>query len=191
MRSPLPTTSGSCRRTARRNGSIAFAKGAKAEGFKVIIAGAGGAAHLPGMTASMTALRCSACRSNPKRCPASNLALFDRADASGRAGRHAGDRQVRRDQRRAARRQRAGGFPTPHWRRGWRRGASSRPTRWPIARRTKRDRTKRAARQRCHHRHPWRRAARRMLALAAARLGFNATCSVPIRIRRRSMWCGA
>jgi 5-(carboxyamino)imidazole ribonucleotide mutase len=34
----------------------AFARGAKAEGFKVIIAGAGGAAHLPGMTASMTTL---------------------------------------------------------------------------------------------------------------------------------------
>jgi 5-(carboxyamino)imidazole ribonucleotide mutase len=34
----------------------AFAKGAKARGIKVIIAGAGGAAHLPGMTASMTAL---------------------------------------------------------------------------------------------------------------------------------------
>jgi 5-(carboxyamino)imidazole ribonucleotide mutase len=34
----------------------AFAKGAKASGFKVIIAGAGGAAHLPGMTASMTEL---------------------------------------------------------------------------------------------------------------------------------------
>jgi 5-(carboxyamino)imidazole ribonucleotide mutase len=33
-----------------------FAKGAKAEGFSVIIAGAGGAAHLPGMTASMTSL---------------------------------------------------------------------------------------------------------------------------------------
>ncbi|MFA7305567.1 MAG: 5-(carboxyamino)imidazole ribonucleotide mutase [Hyphomicrobium sp.] len=33
-----------------------FAKGAKAAGLKVIIAGAGGAAHLPGMTASMTAL---------------------------------------------------------------------------------------------------------------------------------------
>ena len=33
-----------------------FARGAKAEGFKVIIAGAGGAAHLPGMTASMTVL---------------------------------------------------------------------------------------------------------------------------------------
>src|SRR6266513_1393776 len=35
---------------------FAFARGAKAEGFKVIIAGAGGAAHLPGMTASMTSL---------------------------------------------------------------------------------------------------------------------------------------
>jgi len=33
-----------------------FAKGAKAEGFKVIIAAAGGAAHLPGMTASLTPL---------------------------------------------------------------------------------------------------------------------------------------
>jgi 5-(carboxyamino)imidazole ribonucleotide mutase len=34
----------------------AFAKGAKAAGFKIIIAGAGGAAHLPGMTASLTSL---------------------------------------------------------------------------------------------------------------------------------------
>jgi 5-(carboxyamino)imidazole ribonucleotide mutase len=35
---------------------FAFAKVAKAEGFKIIIAGAGGAAHLPGMTASLTEL---------------------------------------------------------------------------------------------------------------------------------------
>jgi 5-(carboxyamino)imidazole ribonucleotide mutase len=34
----------------------AFAKGAKGEGFKVVIAGAGGAAHLPGMTAALTPL---------------------------------------------------------------------------------------------------------------------------------------
>ena len=34
----------------------AFAHGARAAGFRVIIAGAGGAAHLPGMTAAMTAL---------------------------------------------------------------------------------------------------------------------------------------
>jgi len=35
---------------------VAFAKGAKSAGHKVIIAGAGGAAHLPGMTAALTAL---------------------------------------------------------------------------------------------------------------------------------------
>lgn len=35
---------------------VAFAKGAADHGFQVIIAGAGGAAHLPGMVASMTVL---------------------------------------------------------------------------------------------------------------------------------------
>ncbi len=35
---------------------FAFAKGAAARGVKVIIAGAGGAAHLPGMVASLTTL---------------------------------------------------------------------------------------------------------------------------------------
>lgn len=35
---------------------VSFAKGAVDAGFKVIIAGAGGAAHLPGMAASMTRL---------------------------------------------------------------------------------------------------------------------------------------
>lgn len=35
---------------------VTFAKGARADGFKVVIAGAGGAAHLPGMTAAMTTL---------------------------------------------------------------------------------------------------------------------------------------
>jgi 5-(carboxyamino)imidazole ribonucleotide mutase len=33
-----------------------FATSAKSKGFKIIIAGAGGAAHLPGMTAAMTPL---------------------------------------------------------------------------------------------------------------------------------------
>ena len=33
-----------------------FARNARAEGFQVVIAGAGGAAHLPGMTASLTDL---------------------------------------------------------------------------------------------------------------------------------------
>src|SRR3982750_4840902 len=35
---------------------FAFAKGAKGAGYKVIIAGAGGAAHLPGMAAALTEL---------------------------------------------------------------------------------------------------------------------------------------
>ena len=35
---------------------VTFAKGAHLEGFKVVIAGAGGAAHLPGMVAAMTHL---------------------------------------------------------------------------------------------------------------------------------------
>jgi 5-(carboxyamino)imidazole ribonucleotide mutase len=44
----------SAHRTPER--MYSFAKGAKAAGFQVIIAGAGGAAHLPGMTASLTDL---------------------------------------------------------------------------------------------------------------------------------------
>lgn len=35
---------------------VQFAKGARARGYRIVIAGAGGAAHLPGMAASMTSL---------------------------------------------------------------------------------------------------------------------------------------
>jgi 5-(carboxyamino)imidazole ribonucleotide mutase len=44
----------SAHRTPRR--LYDYAHGAKARGIKVIVAGAGGAAHLPGMAASMTSL---------------------------------------------------------------------------------------------------------------------------------------
>ena len=44
----------SAHRTPQR--LVEFSTGAKQAGFKVIIAGAGGAAHLPGMAASMTPL---------------------------------------------------------------------------------------------------------------------------------------
>jgi 5-(carboxyamino)imidazole ribonucleotide mutase len=44
----------SAHRTPER--MVDFATNARAEGFKVIIAGAGGSAHLPGMIASMTPL---------------------------------------------------------------------------------------------------------------------------------------
>src|ERR671927_310082 len=51
---PYDTRIVSAHRTPDR--LVAFAKGAKAEGFQVIIAGAGGAAHLPGMAAALTPL---------------------------------------------------------------------------------------------------------------------------------------
>src|SRR5262249_31932724 len=44
----------SAHRTPERH--HAFTKSAKAQGFKIIIAGAGGAAHLPGVTAALTPL---------------------------------------------------------------------------------------------------------------------------------------
>ncbi len=44
----------SAHRTPKR--MFAFAESAKADGVKVIVAGAGGAAHLPGMIASLTTL---------------------------------------------------------------------------------------------------------------------------------------
>jgi len=51
---PYETHVVSAHRTPRR--LYDYAQGAKARGIRVIIAGAGGAAHLPGMTASMTVL---------------------------------------------------------------------------------------------------------------------------------------
>ncbi|MBT3070082.1 5-(carboxyamino)imidazole ribonucleotide mutase [Rhodomicrobium sp. Az07] len=51
---PYDTRVISAHRTPER--LYSFAKSARAEGFKVIVAGAGGAAHLPGMTAALTTL---------------------------------------------------------------------------------------------------------------------------------------
>lgn len=51
---PHETRIVSAHRTPQR--LVDFATGAKARGLKVIVAGAGGAAHLPGMVAAMTTL---------------------------------------------------------------------------------------------------------------------------------------
>jgi len=51
---PFETRIVSAHRTPKR--LYAYAEGASARGLKVIIAGAGGAAHLPGMAASLTTL---------------------------------------------------------------------------------------------------------------------------------------
>lgn len=54
MNIPCEMTVVSAHRTPER--MVAFAKTAKERGIKTIIAGAGGAAHLPGMVASLTTL---------------------------------------------------------------------------------------------------------------------------------------
>jgi len=51
---PMEVTIVSAHRTPAR--MVAYAREARARGLRVIIAGAGGAAHLPGMIASMTSL---------------------------------------------------------------------------------------------------------------------------------------
>lgn len=54
LRIPFETSVVSAHRTPERMAD--YARSAQKRGLKVIIAGAGGAAHLPGMTAAMTAL---------------------------------------------------------------------------------------------------------------------------------------
>lgn len=54
LHAPYETKIVSAHRTPDR--MVSFAKAAEAAGLKVIIAGAGGAAHLPGMVASLTLL---------------------------------------------------------------------------------------------------------------------------------------
>jgi 5-(carboxyamino)imidazole ribonucleotide mutase len=54
LKVPYETRVVSAHRTPKR--LYTYATGARTRGLKVIIAGAGGAAHLPGMTASMTEL---------------------------------------------------------------------------------------------------------------------------------------
>ncbi len=74
----------------------AFAKGAKAAGHKVIIAGAGGAAHLPGMTAAMTdaaGVRRAGARSKALSGVDSLYSIVQMP--AGDSGRHTGDRQGR------------------------------------------------------------------------------------------------
>ncbi len=114
-----------------------FAKGAKAAGFKVIIAGAGGAAHLPGMTAALTPLPVFGVPVESKALSGPGFAAVDRPDAGRHSRRHARHRQGRRDQRRAAGRRRAGAVgrrrspsgSTPSARRRRRRSPTNRRTR--------------------------------------------------------------
>lgn len=65
---------------------VEYAKTAKSRGLEVIIAGAGGAAHLPGMVASMTALPVIGVPGQISSLERAGFPAFDRADARRRAG---------------------------------------------------------------------------------------------------------
>ncbi len=79
-----------------------YAEEAEGRGIEVIIAGAGGAAHLPGMCAAKTHLPVLGVPVQSVDALGRRFAAVDRADAGGHSGRHPGHRQGRRDQRRAA-----------------------------------------------------------------------------------------
>ena len=78
-----------------------YAEDAAPRGLRVIIAGAGGAAHLPGMLAAKTTVPVLGVP-GPVQIPARRrFAAVDRADAQGHSGRDVRDRRSRRRQRRA------------------------------------------------------------------------------------------
>ena len=114
----------------------AYAKSAAGRGLKVIIAGAGGAAHLPGMTASMTTLPVLGVPVESKALKGMDSLLVDRPDAGRRAGGDLCHRRRRRQERSAACRRHSRAVATRHSPNGWRTGAPNRPKRSPKRRPT-------------------------------------------------------
>ena len=138
----------------------------------VIIAGAGGAAHLPGMTASMTPLPVIGVPVAARAARRPRLAAVDRADARGRSGRDGRGRQ--RPQRGAAR----GAHPRHERREAARRdGAATRPT----SRRQVRDKD---AKLRDQYADRTRAATRSRLAVAECRASAARRAGVASRPRR-------
>ena len=78
---------------------FAFADQAAARGLRAIIAGAGGAAHLPGMLAAKTTVPVLGVPVASKHLNGLDSLLFHRADAQGHAGGHVCHRRRRRCQR--------------------------------------------------------------------------------------------
>ena len=86
-----------------------YAEEAAGRGLRCIIAGAGGAAHLPGMLASKTTLPVLGVPVPTQAPPGTRLAALDRADARRDPGAHVRHRRGRRAERRPLRR----GDPRP------------------------------------------------------------------------------
>ena len=104
-----------------------YAREAAGRGLKVIIAGAGGAAHLPGMVAAHTTLPVLGVPVESHALKGLDSLLSIVQMPGGVPVAHAGDRQGRRDQRRAARRVDPGHVPTRRCASGSRSSARSRP----------------------------------------------------------------
>ena len=96
------TRRASCPPTARPTCCSSTPPSAAGRGLQVIIAGAGGAAHLPGMTAAKTHLPVLGVPVESKALKGMDSLLSIVADAGRRPGRHPRDRPGRRGQRRAA-----------------------------------------------------------------------------------------
>ena len=88
----------SAHRTPKR--MVAYAESAHTRGLKVIIAGAGGAAHLPGMVAALSPLPVIGVPGSNQHPLRHRFTLFDCADASGDSGCHS--RHWQRQKRRTA-----------------------------------------------------------------------------------------
>ena len=91
---------------------FAYAEAAAGRGLAAIIAGAGGAAHLPGMLAAKTRVPVLGVPVAVQGALRARFAALDRADAEGRAGRHPCHRRGGRGERRAACRGDAGDAAT-------------------------------------------------------------------------------
>jgi len=72
---------------------VEYAKTARGRGIEVIIAGAGGAAHLPGMVASMTPLPVVGVPVKSRALNGLDFVAVDRSDAGRRAGGDGGDQR--------------------------------------------------------------------------------------------------
>ena len=122
------TRCGSSRPTARPTCCSSTPRARAERGLEVIIAGAGGAAHLPGMCAAKTALPGARRAGGVAGAAGHGLAALDRADAGRRPGRHARHRARRGGQRRRC-------WPRRSWRGGARSSASALDA-WRRRRRT-------------------------------------------------------
>ena len=77
---------------------FAYAESARARGLRAIIAGAGGAAHLPGMLAAKTTVPVLGVPAPSRHSVRSGLAAVNRADARRNPDGHVRDRRRRRNE---------------------------------------------------------------------------------------------